>query len=217
MPDLLAQELSTDAIGMLRQQCGSIAVQDARRRETDVMAFRREERSSPQTESSANSLEILFSMNIGFAVAYALFAFDGSHRIAVHTSEIVRDLLDAFSRMLLRIAPLAVHLRTRSAIIREAVFVALMFGIALLLYLLVRSFVRTADARLAFAAISGPATLIALPACWLYIVYATWGFKDDPVTFWGTYGSVSSGHGVALAPRRVGLEKILGSRLVVLR
>jgi hypothetical protein len=65
-----------------------------------------------------NSQEVLFSMNIGFAVAYALFAYDSSSRIAVNASRGIRDLLQAFGQTLRRIAPLGVHMRTKAQLSR---------------------------------------------------------------------------------------------------
>lgn len=154
------------------------------------------------------SHEILFSMNVGFAVAYALFAYVGSSHIALHASTRVRDFLQAFGQALLRIAPLGVHMRTKadllkSAVIHEAVFAAIMLGIALLLYWLVRLFARTAVGWDAFGPISGIAALAAVPGCWLYIVHATWGVYDSG-TFWDSYGCVSA------------LEIILASGLLYL-
>lgn len=139
--------------------------------------------------------EILFSLNIGFAVVYALFAFDGSSRVPVHASKGPREFLESFQLMLGRIAPLGVHNRTksewvRSGIIREAAFGALALGATLLIFLLVRLIARSIARRSIFAVISGLTALVALPGCWLYIVYVTWGL-DDPLPFWDTYGSIS--------------------------
>jgi hypothetical protein len=136
----------------------------------------------------------LFSLNIGFAIMYALFAYEGSSHLA-DAPKSVRDLLEAFASILARIASLVVSGRTRSeylrsVLIREAVFVGLVLGVALLLYLLVHFFVRAAARRIVFAAIAGIAALIAVPGCWLYIVHATWSIYD-PGTFWGTYGYIS--------------------------
>ncbi len=137
--------------------------------------------------------ESLFSLNIGFAITYALFAYENSSHLA-DAPKSVRDLLEAFASMLARIASLVVSGRTRSqylrsVIIREVVFAAIVLGIALLLYLLVRLLARTAASRLVLSPISGIAALIAVPGCWLYIVHATWSIYDHG-TFWGTYGYV---------------------------
>jgi hypothetical protein len=142
-----------------------------------------------------SSQEILFSMNIGFAVAYALFSYDGSSRIAVNVSTRVRDILESFSQMLRHIAPLSVHMRTkaqqlRSAVIDEFVFMALLTAIALLLYSGARAIGRSNHGRFLVAAISGLAALAAVPGCWLYIVHATW-FNYEPRTFWRSYGYIS--------------------------
>lgn len=86
-------------------------------------------------------------------------------------------------------------MRTRSQLlrswgIREAVFLALVLGIALFLYLLVRSMVRTDAGGLVFTPISGITALIVVPGCWLYIVRATWP-AFEAGSFWGTYGYIS--------------------------
>ena len=136
--------------------------------------------------------ESLFALNIGFAITYALFAYANAHRLA-DAPKIVGDFLQAFAIMLARIASLVVSGRTRSqwlrsVFIREVVFAALVFGIAFLLYLLVRPLARTSVGRLALTPISGIAALIAVPGCWLYIVHATWSIYD-PGTFWGNMGT----------------------------
>jgi|ERR1700693_87829 len=136
--------------------------------------------------------QILFSLNIGFAVAYALFAYDGSSHIAMYGPKDVRDFLEAFSQMLTRIAPLIMHMRTkgeilRSEMIREGLFIALTLSIALLLYLFVKPFARTPVGKLVFVPIPGIAAVIAAPACWLYIVHTT-GRALEADFFWGTSG-----------------------------
>jgi hypothetical protein len=136
--------------------------------------------------------EILFSLNIGFAVAYALFAYDGSSRIAMYGPKDARDFLEAFSQMLTRIAPLIMQMRTkgeilRSEMIREGLFIALTLSIALLLYLFVKPFARTPAGKLVFVPISGIAAVIAAPGCWLYIVHTT-GRALEVDTFSGTSG-----------------------------
>jgi hypothetical protein len=138
--------------------------------------------------------EILFSLNIGFGIAYALFAYEESFRIA-DAPKRVRELLEGFARTLGSIASLAVSGRTRSeylrsALIREAIFVGLVLGIAILLYVTVRFFVRAAGGFV-FAPISGIAALVAVPGCWLYITHATWSVYDP--------GILSTAYGSAFA------------------
>ncbi len=139
--------------------------------------------------------EILFLLNIGFAIAYALFAYDGGSYIAIHASKGVRDFLLIFGQTLRRIAPMGVHNQTKGdllqgAMIYEAVFAALVLGIALILHLFVRLSTRTATGQLVLARMSGMASLVAVPGCWLYIVHATWPVSESR-TFWGTCGYVS--------------------------
>jgi hypothetical protein len=136
----------------------------------------------------------LFSLNIGFASSYALFAYDDSSYIAMHAPQGVRHFLEVFGGILRRIAPLGVHLRTRSQHlrsenIREGVFVGLVFGIAIILYLVVLPLSRTVAGRRVFVVISGIAALVAVPGLWLYIVHATWQ-PSETDTFWGTYGYI---------------------------
>lgn len=134
----------------------------------------------------------LLSLNLGFAVAYGLFAYVGGSYIATDAPKAVRDFLDAFAGILVRIAPLTVHLRTRtqllrSEIIREVVFLGLVSGIGLFMYGLVRALGRITISNLILPPISGLAALVAVPGCWLYIVHATWN-RYDPGTFWGSFG-----------------------------
>jgi hypothetical protein len=139
--------------------------------------------------------EILFSLNIGFAVTYSLFAYEASSHLA-DAPKIVRQFLEGFAQMLAHIASLVVSGRTRSeylrsVVIREAVFAGLMLSMALLLYFPVSLLRRSSVGQLVFAPMAGLAALIAVPGCWLYIVHATWGVYDQG-TFWQSYGFVSA-------------------------
>lgn len=136
----------------------------------------------------------LFSLNIAFAIVYALFAYDGSSYLAVHGPDSVQDSLQAFRTVLSTIAPLAVEMRTksqhlRSVLTREGLFLVLVIAIALPLYFLVRSLERTAVSRVLLVPISAIMTVIFLPACWLYIVYATWRTVEGP-SFWAAFGTI---------------------------
>jgi len=138
--------------------------------------------------------ESLFSLNIGFAITYALFTYADAHYLA-NAPKSLQDLLQAFAMLMARFASSVVSGRTRSqwlrsVMIREVVFAVMVLGIAFLLYLLVRLCARAAAGRLVFAPISGVAALMAVPISWLYIVYASWSIYD-PGTFWGTYGYIS--------------------------
>lgn len=137
--------------------------------------------------------ECWFSLNIGFAIAYALFSYEGNGNRAIHASQPVRDFLDAFGALLFRIAPLGTNkpwsVLHRNFQIWEVGFITVMLGIGMILFLSLRFFARTPACRSVFGPMSGLAALIAVPACWLYIVHATWSVYD-PGTFWGTYGAV---------------------------
>lgn len=96
--------------------------------------------------------------------------------------------------MLFRIAPLGFHWHTRfelrrNAAIREAVFVGLTFAVALFLYPLIKLAMQADARRRLLIFLSGLAAFGAVPACWLYIVHATWSIYE-PISF-ATYGSVS--------------------------
>jgi hypothetical protein len=150
---------------------------------------------TPRDEGRARLFQDrLLSLNLGFGVSYALFAYVGGSYIAIHAPNGVRDFLDAFAGMLVRIAPLTVHLRSRtqlvrSEIIREVVFLSLVLGVALFAYLLMRTLTRFAGGGLIEIAAFGLAALVAVPGCWLYIVHATWN-RYDAGTFWGSFGLI---------------------------
>ena len=138
--------------------------------------------------------EILFSLNIGFAITYALFVYDGASFAAIHASQGVQDFLGTFGSTLRHIAPLAVNLHTkrenlRSVMIREVAFAVLVLGVALIFYFFVRLFERTATGELIFVPLSAATSFIAVPGCWLYILHATWP-TFEPSTFWRTYGYI---------------------------
>jgi hypothetical protein len=148
----------------------------------------------PHARSMKRLNESLFSLNVGFAVAYALFAYDGSWYIALRGPDFIRKVLVGFSTTLLRIAPVVVHMRTKGAIlrsnlIREGVFLILIFGVALFLYLFVCAFERNRLAELIFRYISGITALIAVPGAWFYVVNTT-RRVSDPDMFWGTSGYI---------------------------
>jgi hypothetical protein len=121
------------------------------------------------TPKKRASLETLFSLNVAFAVVSALFIYDGAHHLA-DAPKIVRECLEAFTRMLVDIAPLGVHGRTksellRSRVIREAVFVCLTFLTGLFLYSLTKLVTRTDSGRRVFLPLSGVAAFVAVPSC----------------------------------------------------
>jgi hypothetical protein len=140
------------------------------------------------------SFDGLLSLNIGFAIVSGLFMYDGAYHLA-DAPKIVRECLEAFSRMLFHIAPLSFHWHTKSelrlnAAIREAVFLGLTFAVALLLYPLTK-LVMQADLRGRFVIyLSGLAAFGAVPAAWLYIVHATWSIYE-PTSFALAYGYAS--------------------------
>lgn len=148
---------------------------------------------SQRSEGKAKCLhQKLFSLNIAFAITYALFAYDSTSYMAVHAGPVVRSGLEDFAHLLRRIAPLVVNHRTESehlysVIIRESVFALLVLGIALVLYLLVRLLDQTAAGELLLVRISAVTAFVAAPSCWLYIVRATWRGSQIS-SFWGRYG-----------------------------
>jgi len=136
-----------------------------------------------------------FSLNIAFAVTSVPFIYEGGHHIA-DAPKIIRNSLQGFANVLLYIAPFAFHQHRKvnflhSELIRDIVFLGLTLGMAFLLYVPVRLLTRGSPSREMFAPLSGMAALIAVPACWLYIVHATWNTYYEPKTFGETYGLVS--------------------------
>jgi hypothetical protein len=136
-----------------------------------------------------------FSLNIAFAVTSVLFIYEGGHHLA-DAPKFIRSCLEGFARVLSYIAPLAFHQHRmvnflHSELIREVVFLGLTLGIAFLLYFPVRLLTRGSASRAVFVPLSGVAALMTVPACWLYIVHATWNTYYEPKTFGETYGLVS--------------------------
>lgn len=139
-------------------------------------------------------MRVYFSSNIGFAVAYALFAYAAGPYRPEYASKQVRESLVAFQSTLIRIAPLNLNqppssLRM-SSIIWEAGFLVIMLGVALLLFSLLRLAARASRLRVVFAPLIGIAVVIAVPSCWLYIVKVTGAGLVEPQTFWKSYGAV---------------------------
>lgn len=140
------------------------------------------------------ALNGLFSLNIAFAITSLLFIYDNAHHLA-DAPTIIRVWLEGFSRMLARIAPVAIHWHTkaelsRSAVIRDAIFLGITLGIALLLYCAIRVLTRSTGIRTFFIPLSGIAAFCAVPTFWLYIVHSTWS-TYEPKSFGSTYGYVA--------------------------
>src|ERR1039458_1408873 len=137
----------------------------------------------------------LFALNIGFAISYALFSYEGNGNRAIHASKPVRAFLDDFGLLLFRIAPLGTdqprNVLNRNFQIWEAAFIAVMLGLALVLFLIVRQLAQTSIAWTVLPSMSCLAALAAVPSFWLYIVHATWSIYDKG-SFWRTYGFVSA-------------------------
>ncbi|MGB6387669.1 MAG: hypothetical protein WBD25_20290 [Terriglobales bacterium] len=139
--------------------------------------------------------EIMPPANIGFAVAYALFSYVGCSRIPAHAPVRMQGFLEAFTGTLRSIAPLSGHTHWREALVRreiveEIVFISIMFGVMLPIYFLAAALARITAGRFAASAISAVTAIAAVPLCWLYIVYATWGVRDQS-SFWDAYGFVA--------------------------
>lgn len=152
----------------------------------------------------------MFSMNIGFAIAYALFAYSGSWHLPSRASKLGGHVLESFSAWLSHIAPTIVSGRTKaevvnSALIREAVFIGIVIAIAVTCYSIVLLCAKSGNAKSMFATVSGLSAIAAVPVCWLYVVHATWG---DPPTFWSTYGTI----GILELTAAVGLVYLVRDR-----
>lgn len=132
------------------------------------------------------SFKALLSLNIGFAIVSTLFIYDNAYHLA-DAPKMVREFLQAFSRMLFHIAPLSLHSGTkyelrRNAGIREAVFLGLTLALALFLYRLTKLAAQSDLRRPFFISLTGLSAFGAVPACWLYIVHATWSIYE-PTSF----------------------------------
>ncbi len=137
----------------------------------------------------------LFSLNIGFAVAYALFAYEGNGNRAIHACRPVREILDKFGLLLFRFAPLGTN-QPRSVLNRnfqiwELGFLVVMLGLGLVLFLILRRLAQYSATGLVLSSMGGIAALTAVPGIWLYMVHATWNV-NDPGSFWRTYGIAST-------------------------
>lgn len=94
--------------------------------------------------------------------------------------------------MLFHLAPLVVSGRTktdllRDVLVREGLFIAVMFVTATLIYWVVRLPRSRAPERSFFNVLAGASALVAVPFCWLYIVHATW-LNYEPRNFWDACG-----------------------------
>lgn len=146
---------------------------------------------SPETNRIQRFQEVLFSLNIGFAITSSLFIYDAAHHLA-DAPRILRECLDSFAGMIGNVASLALHQGhevhlARNELIRESIFLGLTLGIALLLYFPVRLTAERPAATRIFASVSCITALMAVPIFWLYIVHATWSI-DEPKSFGATYG-----------------------------
>jgi hypothetical protein len=135
--------------------------------------------------------ELLFSLNIGFAITFVLFAYRHGGFGATHASKPVQRILDGLALLLVRIGPRSTHV-PRSVILRawlieEVIFVAMMAGIALLLLVFLRTIPQTATRRLILNPVAGITAVVAVPAGWLCLMHATWTISDTG-TVWDNYG-----------------------------
>jgi hypothetical protein len=136
--------------------------------------------------------EVMFSLNIGFAVAYSLFAYVANFYLPVFAVAPVQRLLMAFDRWFVHVALLVVSvprdLHRQSMFIWEFGFLVAMIGVALLLFGFRRMLARTVVGQFMLDPLSGVTALIATPGCWFYIIEITRPRPEFHQSFWLTYG-----------------------------
>jgi len=126
--------------------------------------------------------EVLFSLNIGFAIAFSLLAFIdkpiGPTYSGFVFSPATRLLLRSTIKLnqLLRLDPLR---RTG----REIIFITLILLIAILAFLLLRLISRTVLLTTLLYPLGGLAALALVPALWLYALLDNYRFPSDD-TLW---------------------------------
>jgi len=131
-----------------------------------------------------NLHEILFSLNIGFAVAFAVLTFtyypDAPNQSARHFLLPANHLfLDAAAKVngFLR-------LDRRDATGREIMAIALILGLATLIFLALRLIARTVAIRPTLYWVGGLVAFALVPALWIHALNATWISDSTLYPFW---------------------------------
>lgn len=136
--------------------------------------------------------ESLFSLNIGFGISYALFAYVTISHLPVYAPEGLQRLLRAFATFLLRIAPLVAsvppQVHRRSMFIWEFGFVASTLTIALVVLGIRRMLSGTRLGAALLNPLAGITALALVPGCWFYIVEVTQLEPGMRHNFVATYG-----------------------------
>jgi len=140
--------------------------------------------------------EIVFALNVAFAITFALFSYAAGSYHPIYASNLARKGLVAFQALLIRLAPLNAS-RPRSSIIQswlswELAFLAVMLSTSIVLVSLWRVSERFRLGEGVLHLLSGVTSLVAVPVCWLYVINATGVGSGGPQGFWNTYGTLSS-------------------------
>jgi hypothetical protein len=137
--------------------------------------------------------EVLLSLNLGFGVAYALFAYITDWYFASYAPRPIQKLLEWWGRSFLKVAPLIVSLppnvRLRSVILWEVGFVVVMIVVGAFIFGLGRLLRRTPVGHFVLGPIAGFTALAAVPGCWFYMIEITRPGPELRQSFWPTCGA----------------------------
>ena len=137
--------------------------------------------------------EVLFSLNLGFGVAYALFAYITDWYFPSYAPRIIQKLLQGFGRAFLEIAPLIVsappNVRRRSMVLWEVGFVVVMTVVGVFIFGLWRLLRRIRVGRFIRGPFAGFTALTAVPSCWFYMIEITRPGPELRQSFWPTCGA----------------------------
>jgi hypothetical protein len=134
--------------------------------------------------------EILFSLNIGFAIMLTLSTIvykgaNGPRGLALHifypACSYLVDAAVSINRFL------GVHRRGSGAGF-EIVFLASMIVPAIMVLALLRLFERTAAAHWILCSLAGFTSVLFVPACWFYSLQSTW-YGGEFLPFWRSPGA----------------------------
>lgn len=136
--------------------------------------------------------EALLSMNVGFAIAYSLFAYGANFYLPTFAPIPVQSFLRAFDHWFLRIAPLVVsvspEMHRRSIFMWEFGFVIVTLGLAAIVFGFWKMLAHTRIAGFVVDPLPGITALLAVPGCWLYLIEITRPGPQFQQGLWTSYG-----------------------------
>jgi hypothetical protein len=157
------------------------------------------EKATPQAHWLFHVHRILFSLNVAYAVGYALLIYGSTYRVEEDALVPASGLKYLFFRSAVRINSF-LHLNSDSRIGGEVTFALSVLCLAALLFLIVRITSGTRLQSIILGSWAGVTSLFAVPACWLLVVKATlrwfsmwasWPVAPQPVSsFWDNPPSV---------------------------